>query len=43
MTPFSVELIALASSMVGSVPIPATTADVQKKVMRYAHKQKLSI
>jgi hypothetical protein len=32
MTPFSVvKLIALASSMVGSVPMPATTADVQKK------------
>jgi hypothetical protein len=44
MTPFSVvKLIALASSMVGSVPMPATTADVQKKAMRFAYKQKLSI
>jgi hypothetical protein len=44
MTPFSVvKLIALASSMVGSVSMPATTADVQKKTMRCAYKQKLSI
>jgi hypothetical protein len=43
-TPFSVvKITALASSMVGSAPISATIADVQKKTMRFAYKQKLSM